>query len=184
MYTLYIDTHFTNLEMILLKDGNIYAKEELNSDKHSSYTVNMLKKILEDSNLTVEDLNEIIVINGPGSFTGVRIGVVIAKLLSYTKKIKLKAISYLEALSLNYNEDITLGIKDKNGVFVGIFNKEHELQSDYFYLTNKELENYPNNITIGDKIDIIKVYNFLEGKECMNPHLLKPLYIKKIEAQK
>ncbi len=184
MYTLYIDTHYINIEMIILKDGKVIANENLVSDKHSNYTVSLLKKILEDNNLTADDLNEIIVINGPGSFTGVRIGVVIAKTLAYTKDIKLKAISYLEALSLNYDKGITLGIKDKNGLFVGIFNKEHELQSDYFYLTNKEVEDYPNNITIGDKIDILKVYKYLQDKKSINPHLLKPLYVKKIEAQK
>lgn len=184
MYTLYIDTHFINLEMILLKETEIISHKIIESNKHSEFTVNLLKEILEENNLKVEDINEIIVINGPGSFTGVRIGVVIAKIIGYTKNINIKPISYLEALSLNYDRDIILGINDKNGVFVGNFNKNHELKEDYFYLTNKELENYPEPITMDDKIDIIKVYTYLKDKESINPHLLKPLYIKKIEAQK
>lgn len=184
MYTLYIDTHFINLEIIILKDGQVYAKKNLESNKHSEHTISLLKEILEENNLELSDINEIIVINGPGSFTGVRIGVVIAKVIGFTKNIKIKAISYLQALSLNYNSDIILGISDKNGVFVGNFNKEHELKEDYFYLTNKELENYPEEVTLAEKIDIVKVCAFLKDKDSISPHLLKPIYVKKIEAQK
>ncbi len=184
MNTIYIDTHFKNLVMGYLNDGKLICKKVLNSNKHSENTINMLKEILEENKLTGDLIDEVIVINGPGSFTGVRIGVVIAKIMSYTKNIKLKAISYLQALDLDYDQDINIGISDRNGIYVGSFDKNHNLKEDYYYLTNEEYEKSSIKIEILDdqEVDIEKIYKYLEDKEEINPHLLKPLYVKKIEV--
>jgi len=95
MYTLYIDTHYINLVIALYKDNKVIAKKELSSNKHSSYTVPTINDILKEKNITIKELNEVIVINGPGSFTGVRIGILLAKILGYTLNIPIKSISYL-----------------------------------------------------------------------------------------
>ncbi len=184
MYTLYIDSHFNNLVIALLKDGKIKEEKIIESGKHSEIIINLIKEVLEDNKLEVADLKEIIVINGPGSFTGVRIGVVIAKIMGYTKNILLKPISFLQAASLDYDKNITLGIEDRNGVFIGSFNQEHELVGDYKYLNNKEKDSYKEKIVIVEnKIKIEKVWEFLKDKPPINPHELTPLYVKKIEVQ-
>ncbi len=184
MYTLYIDTHFINLVMGLFKDGELIEKLELESNRHSENTINMLKKILENNKVLIDEIKEIIVINGPGSFTGVRIGIVIAKIFGVTKNILVKEISYLQALALNYNTDVVVGIKDYNGVFIGEFDKEHNLVGDYFYLSNKDKENYKKEIMLEDNVDLNKVYQYTKNKAGINPHNLKPLYVKKIEVDK
>ena len=179
MFTLYIDTHMEYLVMGLIKDEKLITKKVLKSNKHSEHTVNLLKEMIEENNITFDDIKEIIVINGPGSFTGVRIGIVVAKILGYTKNIPVKTISYLQALSLDYDYEVTLGIKDKNGIFGASFNKEHELINDYFYI-----DNYDNIIIKSDdEVDILKVYNYLKDKKAVNIHLLKPLYVKNIEVK-
>ena len=71
----------------------------------------LLKELLENNSIQFEQLSGIIVVNGPGSFTGVRIGVVVAKMIGYCKNIPLKAISFLQALSLKYDKAATIGIK-------------------------------------------------------------------------
>jgi len=184
MYTLYIDTHFVNLVIGLFKNDSIAEKQILESNKHSENTINLIEKVLSNNNIKVDDLSEIIVVNGPGSFTGVRIGVVIAKIMGFSKNIKVKTISYLEALALNYNEDVTVGIKDRNGAFIGNFNKNHHLTSDYKYLSNDELSKYKDEIKFLDKVDLNLVYKFMKSKEAINPHNVKPLYVKKIEVDK
>ena len=184
MYTLYIDTHFVNLHLALFKDDNLIDEEILESNKHSEYTINLLEQLLVRNNINISDLNEIIVINGPGSFTGVRIGVVIAKIIGYSKNIKVKTLSYLEAMAINYDMDVIVGIKDRNGVFIGEFDKNHNLLNDYYYLSNIEFDNFKKPIVLETKIDLLKVLNFTKDKEAVNIHLLKPLYVKKIEVQK
>ena len=85
--------------------------------------------------------------------------------------------------SLKY-DDCLIGIRDKNGVFVGRFNHYHELVGDYFYLSNHDYELYPEKIIIDDEINLDMVYEYLKDKNCINPHLLKPIYVKKIEVDK
>lgn len=183
MITLYIDTHYENLVLAILRDGEELIKRTITSNYISEKAVNLLKTTLLEVGLDVHDLQEIIVINGPGSFTGVRIGVVIAKMLAYTLNIKMKAITYLQALALNYDETITLGISDKNGVFGANFNMRHELVGNYYYLSKREVNN--KNIIIDEgEVDIFKVWEFMKDKEGVNYHLLTPLYVKRIEVEK
>ncbi len=184
MYTLYIDTHFINLVVGLFKDGKLLEKLCLESNSHSINTINLIKEIIDKNNISVEDIKEIIVINGPGSFTGVRIGIVIAKMFGYTKNIIIKEISYLQALALNYNENVVVGIKDYNGIFGAEFDSNHNLINDYFYINNKDMNNYQRNMKLEGNVDLNKVYQFLKTKEGINPHTLKPLYVKKIEVDK
>ncbi len=182
MYTLYIDTHYQDLTLAILKDTNIIAQEVVSNANHSDITISLLEDLLTKNNITIDDLNQIIVINGPGSFTGVRIGIVIAKIIGYTKNIIVKPISYLQALSLNLDKEVYMGLRDKNGVYIGHFNAQHKLIEDYFYLSNKEFQNYNKEVILDNKVDIIKVLKFVSQIEAPNIHNLKPLYIKKIEV--
>lgn len=184
MYTLYIDTHFFKLVVALFKDDVLVGEKVLESNLHSENTISLLELLLNDFNIKVNDLNEVIVVMGPGSFTGVRIGVVIAKTLGFCLNIPIKSISYLEAMALNYDDDVILGIKDRNGVFIGEFNKDKTLLNDYYYLSNKELETFNKSIILDDNVDLIKVIKYLKHKESVHPHLLKPLYVKRIEVMK
>lgn len=184
MYTLYIDTHSMKLVLALLKNKKLLKTVEINSNEHSKMVVDNIHELLSDASIEVDHLNEIIVITGPGSFTGVRIGVVIAKMIGYTKKINVKPISFLEAVSINYDYNVTIGIKDRNGAFLATFNEAHELISDYIYLNNSELLNYKEDILYDDCVDLEKLALYMQNKESINPHLLKPLYVKKIEVLK
>lgn len=184
MYTLYIDTHFINLVVGLFKDDKLLEKLCLESNSHSINTINLIKEIMDNNKISVDDIKEIIVINGPGSFTGVRIGIVIAKMFGYTKNIVIKEISYSQALALNYDESVVVGIKDYNGIFGAEFDSNHNLINDYFYINNRDMSNYQGNIKLEENVDLNKVYQFLKTKDGISPHTLKPLYVKKIEVDK
>ena len=84
MYTLLIDTHMTNVTIIVYKDGKILKRKDIESKQsHSIITLPLLKSILNEINIDIKNIDEVAVVNGPGSFTGVRIGVTIAKTTSY-----------------------------------------------------------------------------------------------------
>ena len=183
MYELFIDTHYQELVLVLFKDGRIFDKRMKKDGKHSEYFIPLLQELLEQNSVSFDDLRGIIVINGPGSFTGVRLGVVVAKMISYSKNIPLKALSYLQALDLEYDREVLIGITDRNGVYVGRFNQEHELMGDYFYLSNKDWENFGESILVDGNIDLNKVYLYMKKQDTIEPHLLKPIYIKKIEVE-
>ena len=192
MYTLFISTYDKFINVALLNDDDILEyniKESINS--HSIYTMPIIKKTLDKFNLTTKNLNQIEVINGPGSFTGVRIAVTIAKTLSYTLNIPIKTISSIEALAVS-GEPIKklVTIKDLKGVYYGIFNEYNELLEPLNYLNNKDFKEYieknnlENLIIEETNLNPKKIHEYLKEKESVNPHHVNPLYIKQIEAEK
>ena len=116
---LYIDTHLDDIIIILFRDKKIYKEKIISGEKQNSKLIMpTIKSVLENEKPT-----SIIVCNGPGSFTGVRLGVTIAKTLAYTLEIQIRTISILEimALCLEDNLDKIVAFNDKNGYYVGIF---------------------------------------------------------------
>lgn len=187
MYTLFIDTHSNKINIVLFKNEKILVKKEVETEQnHSITTMPILIEVLKQGNIEVSDVKEIIVINGPGSFTGIRIGVTIAKTLAYTLDIPIKVMSSLLIKAVSFaHEKITIVEREKNGVFLGTFNKENQLQGDYKYILNKEYKEVDKNNTKEDiAIDYIKVFEFAKKMKSTNPHAVNPLYVKKIEVQK
>ena len=100
----------------------ITKKEQISNRNHSIYTIPLIEEILRENEITTRDLNEIIVIDGPGSFTGVRLGITVAKMLAYTLNIKIKTISSIEALASGKNAlKMIITITDPKGKYFGIF---------------------------------------------------------------
>ena len=192
MFSLFIDTHDSLISLALYKDGKYVDKKQKESTMHhSDYIMPMLVELLNDNNITVHDLNEILCINGPGSFTGVRLGVTLAKTLAYTLNIKIKVATSLEmyAVSSDVEGNKLAIIKDLKGAFGGLFDKDNNLLGEYFYMNNSELNNYieKNNyesIIVENKIDFNKIYELFSTKQEEISHKVNPLYIKVIEALK
>lgn len=183
MYSLFIDTHSTKVIVVLYKHDKVLQKKEIVSNyNHSVITMPAIEEVLKDAKITLKNLEEIIVVNGPGSFTGIRIGVTIAKMLAFTLNIKIKVLSSLEVKAISIeHQDVYIVEREKNGVFVGHFNKNNELLENYIYLKNKEYNNY----YLEDiNIDYEKIINYVKKISPINPHLVNPLYVKKIEVQK
>jgi tRNA threonylcarbamoyl adenosine modification protein YeaZ len=188
MYTLFIDTHSELIKIILFKDGKILTdKEKKSSMQHSVYTMPLIDEVLKENNINSNDLNEIIVVNGPGSFTGVRIGVTIAKTMAYLLNIPIKVINTLEMKAVMINDNSKIVVEEeKNGKYIAKYDQNNNLVGEYLYLKNSEFETYAkeNKISYVDNINYETIYNYLEQKEAINPHAVNPLYIKVIEALK
>ena len=186
MYTLFIDTHDKNVILIVFKDGKVFAKKNvLSSNKHSEITMPLLDELLKEINLEINDLNEVIVVPGPGSFTGERIAVTIAKTIAYCLHIPIRTIDSLSILAININSDKKyVSLEDRNGAFVGEFDKDNNLINDIVYMNKTAYMEYKKDKDVISDIDIDyeQVYAFVEKKDSLNPHEVKPLYIKGISA--
>lgn len=186
MYSLYIDTHDRTVLIILFKDGKILTKNEINSlNKHSEIALPAIVQVLEQNNLEINNIKEIIVVNGPGSFTGVRIAVTISKTLAYCLNIPIKVIDALTVIAINDKRDKKIvAIEDRNGAFVGVFNASYEQLEDFVYLNKSVYVEYrENNEVLTDiEVDYENVYDYVKSLEPLNPHDIKPLYIKGISA--
>ena len=188
MYSLFISTYNKYIIIGLLKNGElINKKEQVSAQNHSVYTMSMIDDILKENNIGTTYLNEIIVVNGPGSFTGVRIGVTIAKTLAYTLNIPIKTISSLEALAVSNdsNDKKVITISDMKGKYVGYFDYNNKV-IDYIYLKNSEFSEYIKDkekyLVVDNKFDLEKIYKYLLNVESTLSHNVNPIYIKGIDA--
>lgn len=97
-----IETSTTSCSIALAKNGQVVALKENNEGlNHSVLAAPYVEEILKEYNIEVENLDAVAVSMGPGSYTGLRIGVSLAKGLCYGAKIPLISIPTLQALTIN-----------------------------------------------------------------------------------
>lgn len=186
MLTLFISTYNEYVEIGLLKDGKEIADIKEKSIKgHSLILVPSIDKILKDNNLEPNDLNEIIVISGPGSFTGVRLGITVAKTLAYTLNIKIKTITSIEAIAAGIKEENKIiTINDPKGKYIGKF--ENNALTELIYLKEEEALKYlnSNNFPVfnDNSLNIESIYTYSKNINETPAHAVKAAYIKEIEA--
>lgn len=187
MNKLFISTYNENIIIGLIKDDKLIQELKQETYKsHSEYIVPMINQIITNNNITLQDLSEIIVVNGPGSFTGTRLGVTDAKMLAYTLNIPIKTITSIEAIALTKEEkNKIIQITDSKGKYIGIF-ENNTLKNEIIYLknidTNKYLENYNYKTYTNDEIELSKLIPHLDKLQYTNVHNANPIYVKTIEA--
>ena len=162
MRILYIDTSSNYLYAAIAAENKILS--EVKKEFGHSLSEEALPEIVElftKTNLTPKDIEKIIVVNGPGSFTGIRIGITIAKVYAWSLNIPITTISGLEAMMLSAPEGkIRVPMLDarRRYVFAAIYNEENEpiLKPKHILIVelNKELEKLSEYIIITtDEID-------------------------------
>lgn len=194
MISLFLDTSSKKLVVILVKDNTILSKKELESiNDHASHLVPFIDEVLKENNMTTKDINKVFVVNGPGSFTGTRIGVTVGKTLAYSNNINVVPVSSLKQYIFSktgYDYYVSI-INDKNDrLYYGIYDKDYNdiivdkySTRDIFGIDISKLEG--NILTIdetNEELDIIKLIDYYKDKE-INAHELKPNYLKKIDAE-
>ena len=206
MIFLFFDTSSDLLKVSLIKDNKIIFDKELHTkNDHSSYLVPTIDEAFKSNNIDFKELDEIIVGNGPGSFTGTRISIAVAKTYAFSFNIPVYMISSLEELIYDndgYDFYVPIIEEKKENLYFSIFDKNKKRVMDdtyssteYMYkkleeldgkillisLSNKEYEKYDTVKASINALNIMK--NIDVNNEKVNPHLLKPNYIKKIEAE-
>ena len=185
MYKLFVDTHSDLITIAFIKDNNVISEEVKSENGHAEVLVPTFKKLLEENNINIDDIKEIIAVNGPGSFTGIRIGLSLVKTLSYTKNIPVKLISSLECflVSSNIDENKVAYLEDARGAYVYAFDKDNNPLMEEIYI--EDYENIINKYKcVENKLDILKIVDYAKKLKEVNVHLIKPNYVKKIEVEK
>ena len=95
-----IETTTSVCSVALAKDGQLLSLRELNSkNSHAEILNGYIEEVMNESHTTLADLNAVAVSEGPGSYTGLRIGVSTAKGFCYSLDIPLINISTLQSLA-------------------------------------------------------------------------------------
>ena len=89
MNRIYIDTRDNKKIVVRLdKNGEKFKEVLVASKKRAQITLPLIEKILKKAKLRIRDVDEINVDKGPGSFTGLRVGISIANALSFAGLIR------------------------------------------------------------------------------------------------
>ncbi|MDQ0976717.1 tRNA threonylcarbamoyladenosine biosynthesis protein TsaB [Neobacillus niacini] len=100
MTILAIDTSNYPLGVALIEDNQVLGEYITNLKKnHSVRIMPAIQTLMKDCERTPAQLTKIVVAKGPGSYTGVRIGVTIAKTLAWSLKIPLVGVSSIEIIA-------------------------------------------------------------------------------------
>jgi tRNA threonylcarbamoyl adenosine modification protein YeaZ len=201
MINLFIDTSLSDVSIACLKDNTLLNSITRNiPNKHSVYTLSYIKEVLDNSNIDKKNIDNIYVVNGPGSFTGIRIGLTIAKTYSYLLDKPLIAVSSLKAIALSSNNDLILSIIKANSsnYYIGLYDKDYnevieeqfinrdnliEIINKYnpYIVSNEELN--INDIDVNKvNLDFSKIINYYKDSKKYNSYELKPNYLKLPQA--
>ena len=192
MVTILLDSSNTNLSVGVAKDDNLldYISYEA-WQRQSEYMIVELNKLLEKYNIKKEDITDIIVAKGPGSYTGVRIAITIAKTIAVALNANLYAVSSLRVEKNGAAPSICLINARSNRSYVGVYQDQEVLLNDCIMKNDevmKYIEDHPDYSVCGDTkylniqgIESNTMKEMLDLKdslESINPLSLKPVYMK------
>ena len=200
MKSLLIDTTTSNITVSIIENNNILFeyKETIISDM-SSKILPIISNGLNSINLKLKDIDKIFVSNGPGSFTGIRVGVTVAKTIAWALKKEIVPISSLELRAPTpTNKKYLVSMIDarRGNVFAGIYDKNldiikedklmnlnelsKDLNNEYEFISYDNIN--LNNIVIPN-VDVLKIINKHINDIGINPHNINPNYLKLTEAE-
>ena len=134
MKVLAFDTSSKALSVAILDGENLLADVTINIKKNHSITLMPAIDFLMTSvDLQPSDLDRIVVAQGPGSYTGLRVAVATAKTLAYTLNIELVGVSSLYALAAAADFDgLVVPIMDarRNNVYAGFYKNGQPVKTD------------------------------------------------------
>jgi len=158
MKILSIDTSSSNCATALLEDDKLIDENSLNNGKtHSENLIPLIDELLKRNNLGFNEIGLISVSIGPGSFTGIRIGIASIKAIAQVHNIKIAGVTSLETLArIDESEKNKVCLIDcKNDqVYFAAFDKDYNLIDDYKAddINNllDTLKNFEGSVFIGD----------------------------------
>lgn len=173
MITLSIDSSSKVATAALMKDGKLLGEITLNDKKeHSVILMRIIEDLLNTNNLSIDDIDGYVVSKGPGSFTGLRIGMATIKGLSFGSNKPYVSVSSLDALALSVAnfDGIICPIMDalRNSVYTALYkghsaanssSNEEELNDNFkLPVTLEKLLDY-SALDLAELVEIIKSKN-------------------------
>jgi len=188
MYSLILDSATKRLYACLVKDKKVLFERYIDGkNDHAKYVVSIVDEALKENNLKIDDINNLVVGIGPGSYTGVRMAVTVMKMFSVFKDIKLYKISTLKLMSSGYKGLVLSYIDARHGnVFASIYDtaKNKYLVNEGIY-NLEELKTNDYEVEFNESTYEVDPLYVIENKEEVdNPDLLVPNYLRDTEAER
>lgn len=200
MISLFIDTSYKSLFVGIVDDDKLIDQICMMAEANfSEKLVPLIKKIVDKNNISLDKIDKLFVTVGPGSFTGIRIGLAVCKTLAFALNKRIIPISSLEFMattkvSTKYkipfidarHDKIFAGVYDENNncivpdSYTSIGQITSKISDEFTYISYDNLPNINSIIPEYNVLDIIKKH--INDKD-FNPHEVNPNYLKKTEAE-
>lgn len=186
MNFLYVDSCHDQLYVLLYNDGKHYVRKSTGNKKHNSVLLPAIDEVLAEGGLKINQIQNIACVVGPGSFTGIRLGVTTCNGLAFATGANRIAINTFESIAYNITNHILVGIDCRHGNYyvgefaagkqVNMFTSDDKanvaLESDFVVWDGER----DIDCIIACVLDKIQNKNFVE--------MLSPLYLKKSQAER
>lgn len=199
MISLFLDTASAYMSIGIYRDcKELYLVSEASDNHLSERLLPAIRRAFDTVKLSISEIDRVYIVNGPGSFTGVRIGVTVAKTICWGFQKEIIPISELELFaSTDTAEPNKLALIDarRGYVYAGIYDEDlNVIMSDVYISLNDLFEKADNSIamigvdsfsfeTMLPKINVSKIIQKHQNDTPLNPHQLIPNYLKKTEAE-
>lgn len=198
MISLCMDSAYKQLVLGLYKDKELLAGISLEAFKKQSETIFVeLNRLLKETNLDCKDIDRVIITKGPGSYTGIRIAMTIAKVLCSQMHKELYTISTMQLYAgIEKQANVILDARSQRAYVAHV--EDGQIQGNIQILTLDEVKEFIETnpgILLGDadlmgqdvqKVDFLKNFIELEPyyEKVENIHALVPDYLKESDSYK
>lgn len=198
MISLCMDSAYKQLVLGLYKDKELLAGISLEAFKKQSETIFVeLNRLLKETNLDYKDIDRVIITKGPGSYTGIRIAMTIAKVLCSQMHKELYTISTMQLYTgIEKQANVILDARSQRAYVAHV--EDGQIQGNIQILTLDEVKEFIETnpgILLGDadlmgqdvqKVDFLKNFIELEPyyEKVENIHALVPDYLKESDSYK
>lgn len=159
MKVLSIDTSSKIASIAIIEDGRVLDEMHvLSEEEHSQTLMPMIEKIFNDNNMSLDEIDLIGCSRGPGSFTGIRIGIATAKAFSDAKNIPLIGIDSLEALAYS----VVIEKENNDCEILAMINAKNDNVYAATYLVNNGKLNMVKNAEI---MNLTETVNYIDFKK-------------------
>lgn len=193
MFVILLDSSNTSLTVGLADESHVLESISYEAwQSQSEYMIPELDKLLDKYHVSYKDISAVVTSIGPGSYTGVRISITIAKTIAAATGCKLYGISSLRCQKDRKNPSICLINARSGRSYFGVYEAEKTIVDDCILTNDKVLEyinSHPDFIVCGDakylcidgtKPDIAReLFDLMPYCESIKDPLgLKPVYMK------
>ena len=162
MNILAFDTSTEKFSISILKNNKIVLNlSKILNKTYSKFLISILKKSLEKSNLDIKKINCILISLGPGSFTGIRIGIAAAKGLGIPHKINISGYNNMDILVNSVDKKIKKNVitiikSKKNDYYFQVFNtkKKPLTKTSFFSIYNLPKLFFNKNVVFSGDLDL------------------------------
>lgn len=198
MISLFIDTALSYIRVALFKDNKLIDSINEKCERNMSALFDSkVEELFKRNNLELSEVNKIYTVTGPGSFTGIRVGMTFSKVLAMSLNQKITPISELQVLATTSTSKLKAPMIDarRGYVYAGVYDKDlntltedqHILLEDFLNI-NKDVEyisydSFEHISTTQPNIDFEKIILKNKDKKQIEHEVLTPNYLKLTEAE-